>query len=43
MGEIKIEQMDDTTEFLGGMTEREYYRRLNFQRHNFDGTQRGHK
>jgi hypothetical protein len=34
MGEMKIEEMDDKNEFLGGMTEREFYTRLNFLRRN---------
>jgi hypothetical protein len=34
MGEMKIEEMDDENEFLGGMTERKFYARLNFLRHN---------
>ena len=43
MGKIKTEEMDDKKEFLGGMTEREYFKRLNFQRQNFDGLQRFRK
>ena len=43
MGEMKIDEMDDEKEFLGGMPEREYFKRLNFQRQNFNGLQRFHK
>jgi hypothetical protein len=43
MGEIKTEKMDGEKEFLGGMSEREFFKRLNFQRQKFDGLQRGHK
>ena len=43
MGEMKIDEMDDEKEFLGDMTEREFFKRLNFQRQNFDGLQRFHK
>ena len=40
---MKIEEMDDEKEFLGGMTEREYFKCLNFQRQKFDGLQCFHK
>lgn len=43
MGKIKTEEMNDEVEFIGGMTEHEFFKRLNFQRQHFDGVQRGHK
>jgi hypothetical protein len=34
MGEVKTEELNDTVEFIGGLTEKEYFKRLNFLRKN---------